>query len=217
MIYCSIDIETTGLDSERYQTLSIGAIIEDTTKKLSFEEIPKFYGIILHREITGSPFAINMNAKNIRLIGEYYEGSLETQEEMSKQYGGIFHDEDQIIKQFYIFLVRNGLLTLPNLDVDTYLRNIHFNSSAKPVTINVAGKNFGTFDKKFLEKLPWYQKLIRTRQRILDPAILCVDWEEDDKLPSLDECKSRTGITGAVTHNALEDAWDVIEVLRKFY
>jgi hypothetical protein len=82
---------------------------------------------------------------------------------------------------------------------------------------NVAGKNFGTFDKLFLQELPWWQKLIRTRQRVLDPAILMVDWKNDKSLPNLTTCKERADIQGIVTHNALEDAWDVIEVLRKFY
>jgi hypothetical protein len=69
----------------------------------------------------------------------------------------------------------------------------------------------------FLEQLPWWQKLIRVRSRILDPSILFCDWNEDDSLPSLIRCKERANIEGIVTHNALEDAWDVIELLRKHY
>jgi hypothetical protein len=46
---------------------------------------------------------------------------------------------------------------------------------------------------------------------------LYVDWKADSDVPNLDKCKERAGIKGAVTHNALEDAWDVIEVLRKKY
>jgi hypothetical protein len=91
------------------------------------------------------------------------------------------------------------------------------NGATKPITINVAGKNFATFDMLFLKQLPWWQKLIKIRQRVLDPAILVVDWKNDMSLPNLKQCKERTGIEGIVTHNALEDAWDVIEVMRKFY
>ena len=65
MIYLSIDLETTGLEKDRYQILSFGAILEDTEKKLPYDEIPKFHAAILHNEITGSPFAINMNKKII--------------------------------------------------------------------------------------------------------------------------------------------------------
>ena len=91
------------------------------------------------------------------------------------------------------------------------------NGATKPITINVAGKNFGTFDKLFLEELPWWKKLIRTRSRIIDPSILFVDWSNDEAIPSLTKCKERANIEGIVTHNALEDAWDVIELLRKNY
>ena len=70
MIYISIDIETTGLEKDRYQILSIGAILEDTSKKLPFEKIPKFHAAILHNEITGSPFALNMNKELIEARSE---------------------------------------------------------------------------------------------------------------------------------------------------
>ena len=92
-----------------------------------------------------------------------------------------------------------------------------FNGNTPPITLNVAGKNFGTFDKLFLEDLPWWKKIIRTRQRVIDPSILFVDWLEDNALPSLTKCKERGGVEGIVTHNALEDAWDVVELLRKNY
>ena len=43
MKYISIDIETTGLDPENCQILSIGAVIEDTLNQLPFEELPTFH------------------------------------------------------------------------------------------------------------------------------------------------------------------------------
>jgi hypothetical protein len=82
-------------------------------------------------------------------------------------------------------------------------------------TINVAGKNFGTFDKPFLEKLPSWGSHIRIRSRIIDPSVYFVDWKKDDSLPSLNTCKQRAFIDGEVSHNALEDAIDVIKVIRK--
>jgi DNA polymerase III epsilon subunit-like protein len=91
------------------------------------------------------------------------------------------------------------------------------NGKTKPILINVAGKNFGTFDNVFLKKLPWWQKLIIAKQRIMDPAMLFLDWKTDEELPSLKICTSRAGIDGDVAHDALEDAYDVVSVLRKFY
>lgn len=59
--------------------------------------------------------------------------------------------------------------------------------------------------------------MIKYRHRIIDPSILYVDWSKDESLPSLDECLKRAGIEKSVTHTAVEDAWDVIQVLRKKY
>jgi hypothetical protein len=221
MLYVSIDLETTGLDRDKHQVLSIGAIVEDTKLKLPYDQIPKFYGVILRYEISGSPRALTMNKDLIEMIGAYMEGTREVRDMMEQKYGKIFYYEDEIIPALFKFLFMNGFA------YSLYDRNIiGFDDSktcpvigtkTKPVTINAAGKNFGTFDKPFLEKLLWFQKLINVRQRILDPAILCVDWTHDETLPNLTECKKRVGVEGIVTHNALEDAWDVIEVLRKKY
>ena len=48
--------------------LSIGAIIEDTTKELPYEELPKFNAIVLQNNIQGSPQAITMNKEIISLM-----------------------------------------------------------------------------------------------------------------------------------------------------
>ena len=222
MIYVSIDIETTGLDPLSNNVLSIGAIIEDTTKKLPFEECPKFNAIVLNKQLQGSPRAITMNKEIISLMSEYLEGTIEVRENLNNLSGYKFYEEDEVVKEFYIWLDANGLgHGLTNSGgyaevVDGVTRPM-INGATKSITLNVAGKNFGTFDKLFLQELPWWQKLIKTRQRVLDPAILCVDWENDTSLPSLTICKERMNIEGIVTHNALEDAWDVIEILRKFY
>jgi hypothetical protein len=188
--------------------LSIGAIIEDTTKKLPYEELPKFNAIVIQNNIQGSPRAITMNSNIISMMGEYLEGKDEVRELLNNNSGYKFYTEDEVVKEFYYFLINNGY-------GDGFILVI--NGQTKPITINVAGKNFGTFDKLFLEELPWWKKLIRTRSRIIDPSILFVDWSNDEAIPSLTKCKERANIEGIVTHNALEDAWDVIELLRKNY
>lgn len=222
MIYVSIDIETSGLNHDMNHVLSIGAIIEDTTKKLPYDELPKFNAIVLQNNIQGSPRAITMNKEIISLMGEYLEGTDEVRTVLNNNSGYKFYEEEEVVKEFYCWLDGNGLgHGLTNSGgyaqvVDGVTRPM-INGGTKPITLNVAGKNFGTFDKLFLQELPWWQKLIRTRQRVLDPAILCVDWVNDTSLPNLTTCKERMNVDGIVTHNALEDAWDVIEILRKFY
>ena len=228
MKYVSIDIETSGLDPEKHKVLSIGAIIEDTEKKLPFEECPKFNVIVLQNEIVGSPRAITMNAYIISRMSSYLEASDEDRKKLSDmesiQFGGgyKFYEQDEVVKEFYLWLDENGYGNQMSYGgyreiMDGGKSRPMITNATKPITLNVAGKNFGTFDKLFLQQLPWWQKLIRTRQRVLDPAILCVDWNSDESLPSLKQCKERMDVEGIVTHNALDDAWDVIEILRKFY
>ena len=137
--------------------------------------------------------------------------------------------EDEVVKEFFYWMFENGLAQ--NWDFEThgreYLNNDviirngksfpAFGSKMKPISFSAAGKNFATFDKKFLEKLPRWQQCLKVKQRVIDPAILYMDWKNDDTLPNLSTCKVRAGLPSLVTHNALEDAWDTLLVLRKFY
>jgi oligoribonuclease len=226
MKYVSVDIETTGLDTEKCEILSIGAIIEDTNKLLPIDQLPKFHIAIKRETISGSMFALNMNKDLIETIVNYQ--TAQTQEEKNdivQMTGMQFLNEDEVAIEFYYFLYANGLM-----DNKKPLENVQWTNHAKygkvptinqkalPIDhINVAGKNFGTFDKIFLERLPRWKQLIKMRNRILDPAILFVDWKSDEALPGLNLCKERSKINGEVTHNALEDAIDVVEVLRTKY
>ena len=222
MIYVSIDIETSGLEPLNNSVLSFGAIIEDTTKKLPYKKLPKFNALILQNQITGSPRAITMNKEIISLIGEYMEGNDEDRANLEHHSDYVFLKEDELAQKFYDFLFLNGFY--PNSSfLNNHVRNVNgtmipaFNNHTPSLTINVAGKNFGTFDKLFLDELPWWKKLIKVRQRIIDPSVLYCRWDEDDAIPSLKKCKERAGIDGDVAHTALEDAWDVVQMLRKFY
>jgi oligoribonuclease (3'-5' exoribonuclease) len=109
MIYVSIDIETSGLEYKKHNVLSIGAIIEDTEKKLPFDDCPKFNALVVQREIVGSPTALTMNSNIISLMSDYIEtdneGRIKLQElENNKSYGYEFHDQDNVVKAFYWFL-----------------------------------------------------------------------------------------------------------------
>jgi DNA polymerase III epsilon subunit-like protein len=223
MKYISIDIETTGLDPEKNKIISVAAIIEDTENKLPFDECPKFNVAVLQNELIGSARAITINKELISLIADYQDANDETRKLIDTYSEYKYVREDDIAKEFYWWLDENGFgygLHNNSGGYGEFKDGKHrpmMNNATKPITINVAGKNFATFDMLFLKQLPWWQKLIKIRQRVLDPAILMVNWKEDTSLPNLKQCKERAGIEGIVTHNALEDAWDVIEVMRKFY
>jgi len=223
MKYLSIDIETTGLDPDFNQILSIGAIVEDTEKKLPFDEIPKFHACILADQLTGSPFAINMNRDLIESMVQYQTAKDQDEKnDLVHMTGMQFLQRDNVVEEFYHFLYDNGFVQL-DIDLNRMIKIKNgksyptLTSNMKPVSINVAGKNFGTFDKLFLERLPRWKQAIRIRQRIIDPSLLFADWKSDDSMPSLDTCKIRAKLDGVVTHNAIEDAWDVIQLLRTQY
>lgn len=200
MLYVSIDIETSGLNPNKNQILSFGAIIEDTSKSLSFEDCPKFYATVIHRNIKGSPKALLMNMDVIKDISDYIEN--DRNDALNNEVGNynpIFVETFTLTSSFTSFLDSNGIKP---------------DSRFQKYKINVAGKNFATFDMLFLNNIPGWLGFIDVRKRILDPAILYFDVNNDDTLPSLDVCKKRANIDGNVSHNALLDAWDVIQVLR---
>lgn len=80
----------------------------------------------------------------------------------------------------------------------------------------LAGKNIAMFDLRFLEKLDdWKSEWFR--RRILDPSCLWMEPQVDKELPNLNTCLSRAGADREVTHNALEDAIDVVSAIRGWF
>ena len=216
MIYVSIDIETTGKDPETCDLLSVGAVIEDTKKMLPWEEVPKFYAIVPREHIKGHPVALEMNKELIGLIA-YWLGAGPAERKQfpakiamgllglhPKQYTGGFVTEDVLTLNFQRWLIAHGVIT----------EGLHFGDEGR---FNVAGKNFGVFDKPFLDKVPGWKTGVGMLHRIIDPAMLFVEWGVDDKLPTMGECMVRAGVPGRVQHHALYDAWDVVQVLRTDY
>jgi len=83
----------------------------------------------------------------------------------------------------------------------------------KQTKLNIAGKNFGTFDKLFLDKLPYFNDTIKIRHRVIDPAILF--WKPGDtELPDIKTCFTRAGLDYSAKHEALQDAIDVVKLVR---
>jgi DNA polymerase III epsilon subunit-like protein len=62
MKYVSIDLETTGLDSESCQIIEFGAVYDDLSK--SFNVVRRvFHRFVRHPVYTGEPYALAMNQK----------------------------------------------------------------------------------------------------------------------------------------------------------
>lgn len=230
MIYVSIDIETTGLDLVNDEILSVGAVIEDTNNPLPIEELPKIHIIVTRERIrSGSLFAINLNRKLIEWIVRWNNArNGEDKKAIKAEAEAIFVEEEFVVEELLNFLWRNGVLPEKNPDafkeklrknptLGLTIKNDFINTYGKTY-FNIAGKNFNGFDIHFLERLPKWRMAIGRRVRVIDPAIIFVDWINDTSLPSLSLCKKRAGLSDdTVTHNAVEDAIDVINVLRTQY
>jgi len=76
-----------------------------------------------------------------------------------------------------------------------------------------AGKNFASFDRQFLRRLPRFEQVVKLHHRTLDPAVLF--WRpEDEKLPDSKTCYERAGLDNKVAHTAVEDALAVVRLVR---
>lgn len=84
-------------------------------------------------------------------------------------------------------------------------------------SITPAGKNFDSFDRQFLNRIPFFDTTIKLSHRSIDPAILYWDPRNDDKLPDTKECYKRVCLNEEVAHNAVDDAKGVIRLIREYY
>lgn len=186
MKYVSIDIETTGLDWRTCQTIEVGAVIDDFETPI--EKLPTFRCYIDHGIFMGEPYALSMHAEIFRAIARERSHNLE-----------IFPDiyvfkPDKVADHFAMWLSKNGIIPCNKFVV--------------------AGKNFGAFDKNFLDLLPGWKEEIRMNHRFIDPGNMYYRPGIDDVLPNMEECLQRAQLLPIVSHKALDDAFDVVRLIR---
>jgi len=189
MKYISIDLETTGLDPENNNIIEFGAVLDDLSELKPIEELPRFHAYICMEEYKGQPYALSMHSEIFRRIAKKEEG-----------YNYLY--PNTLGKAFLTFLLTQG-----------YEAEIKKGKSIPRTVINVAGKNFGTFDLPFLNNQTNFSSSVKIRSRILDPGILCLE-KGDEVIPGLKECLKRVGVEKEVAHNTIDDALDVIMVIR---
>lgn len=186
MKYCSIDLETTGLDVDNCDILEFGAVLDDLKNKQPLKSLPRFhcYFIMPNNIYKGEPRAMAMHSKIFDRID-------------SREEGYTYMSPMKLGYAFKSFLINNN-----------------YETQKDKVTINVAGKNFAAFDLQFLNRYTDLNKHVKIRHRIIDPAMLFIE-NGDDRLPSLSDCKKRAGLPEEVAHNAIDDAIDVIKIVRE--
>ena len=192
MRYLSIDLETTGLDPEQHEVLELAAIIDDLKDLRPTDSLPRFQAYVVQPSYRGDPFALSMNAEILRKIAMFRAGKIKNTE---NNFTELFLDPSHLI-----FALRD------------WLRTHNFDITQK---ITVAGKNVAGFDLQFIKRLPEADTLL-IHHRVIDPAMFYLR-EEDVVVPDTKECLVRADLMGEVQHRALDDALDVIRLIRTHY
>lgn len=199
MKYVSLDIETTGLQHDPNNVLSVALVIEDSDEEKPLEELPALKIIFLHEPKNYSDTAVSMNAKLFAarallkghvkpekleaLVGEQTcKGALDLFAAYKKAESWAL--AERMIKDF-----------LDDNSID--------------LTPHMAGKNVGSFDWNFLPAT--VQQLFSGE--FLDPGDM-YKRAGDRGRPSMATCSERAGISTFVAHGAYEDALQVIELIR---
>jgi hypothetical protein len=80
--------------------------------------------------------------------------------------------------------------------------------------VNFAGANIASFDLPILKRdIKGFSDLINDNRRVLDPSIIFADYAVDEHLPGLSKSLSRAGMDDVVTHDAEDDALQIVDQL----
>jgi len=197
MKYVSLDLETSSLIPSPGNILQIAMVFEDTEIDRPVEELNSFNRYIYKEEIIGSPRALTINAGLLAKLAR------------SRRCDGIGmfnrYDPEDPSQTPNISELKMAIG-----EASIWLQNKrHLNGDKRLVA---AGKNVGSFDLQFLPTV------LRDhfKHRTVDPGSVFIDWSKAAP-PGLGELLERFGSNRDVTHDALEDARDVIRVLRNDY
>lgn len=196
MKYCSIDIETTGLDIEKCEILQFACVIDDLSDPKPIEQLPKFQAMFIQNYYTGDPAAFAMHSDILKTIDIARKKKLEECPTTGTRF---FTDIDEFPTALEYFLSTNGFKP---------------SSSNGKYYVTAAGKNVASFDLPFLKSKIKNWQSVYWLARTIDPAILYLDYEKDIMLPDMKTCMVRAGLEGEVAHTALEDAVLVVKLLR---
>ncbi len=187
MSYVSIDIETLGFDENTCSLLEVGMVIEDLTKPVS--ELPRFQCYNIQDLYAGQIDAFAMHSEAFQNI-------------KNRTPGFNYVDNEEVALSMFTFLEKSGYFE---------------RSSDGRIKVVLGGKNVANFDLKFLRKLPRFEKCFKVNHRMIDAGSAYYNPLQMKEIPSLDQCLEIAGIEKKVSHTAVDDALDVIRVMRKYW
>jgi DNA polymerase III alpha subunit (gram-positive type) len=190
MEFVSIDIETLGLCPETCDVIEFGAVLENFNKIKPIEDLPKYHAYVTKPDgiYSGQLKAMAMHEKMLHRIADREEAN--------------YIPYDCLGESFYRWLCC----------VSSFPRD----REKCQIKITVAGKNFMSFDMRFLRRLPNFTDHVLVLPRYIDPAMLCFN-PKDEVIPSLHDCMKILNMEKEVSHTALEDAIDVVRIIRRAF
>ena len=191
--YVSIDIETTGLNHDKCQIIQFGAVIDDFITPI--KDLPKLdlYVLSDNGEYYWESYAFEMNKNIFEEIQNIHKITNSYKTSYTK-----LHTSASDLKYFF----------------NEWLKNNNYNQK-----ILIAGKNFAAFDKKFLDKISFFNnEELKFSRRYLDVGSMYYDPNLDkEDIPDLIKCVERAGFEPEGLHQAVDDAIMVVKCIRHKY
>lgn len=193
MQYCSIDIETTGLNPAKHCILEVGAVLTSIGSKVRHT----FRALVVPQDledISVSPYTALLHKRLWEELGAFIKGN--RLNPFVKEFNYVCSCSEQTIGEcFQHWLYQCGL---------------------KNNKVTFAGKNAASFDLPFLKARTDFYKYIQPRHRVLDVASHFL-LPGDEVLPDLNTCLARAGIDKKTEHGALADALLVCDLVDKVF
>lgn len=212
----SLDIETTGLSERENQIIEVGGVIDDLENPKDIEELPEFHCYVTHDTYRVSEFCLGMHSETgifddlaNRKEGKNYISVDELSYKLGEFVYNNYLEEDEKVDYNHIedtFSWEDLVHEYEISDSDFFF----------PMEVVAAGKNFAAFDMTFLEGVPEFENLIRFHHRVMDPGPLYAK-PSDEKVPNMETCMERAGLSGEVTHHAVDDSKVVVKLIRKHF
>lgn len=204
--YISIDLETTGLNTEKSQILQIGWVIDDGVSPL--DKLEKGTLLIQNDQINyGENYAIGMNAW---IFQELMKKQAERKYPTTLPQAGIFKlmiAVEKAAKLAHEFDVAQGVKR-PNQRVQIAGKNV--SNFDWPIILNTM-KQVGSSMHENECNMSAMEKLPKVDHKFIDVG--AVYFETFGKNPSFNEINALIGNT-EISHDALDDAMDVVIALR---
>ena len=212
--YAAIDIETTGLVPGDHQVLEVGVVCDRIGDNggCRFGDVTRI--VLIREDFYCSTYCAVLHAKLFAEMRAVMES-----DEWKQKHGYVYlaegiirGDFDLPCDTYYVDMDHEDGYYAANIFREAFRSLIREGHK-----INVAGKNLSTFDIPHMEEAGLFLtdgESLQFCHRVFDPAVLYFDPDTDGRLPDLATCLERAGMSSDVSHTAIHDALDIVQLIR---